>query len=419
MRSTKPAVSFIFITLLLDVIGFGLLIPVAPKLVMHLLDTTDEANAAPYYGFLAATYAIMQFVFTPTLGALSDHFGRRPVLLVSIFGSGIDYFAMALAPNLWFLFITRAINGLTGASMTVCSAYIADVTPPEKRAAGFGMLGAAFGIGFILGPLMGGYLGGINTHLPFYAAGVLSLANWLYGYFVLPESLPVERRSRVSLAKANPIAVAAGIAKYPQVVRLAASMFFLNVAMFGLQATWVLYTAHRYQWTEFQTGLSLAFVGLGAAVVQGGLARKIIPALGEKRSLLLGLAIGVLAYIGYGTATDGWMIYVIICFASLGGIASPAAQSLITKSVSPSEQGAVQGALTALQSVGSISGFLVAPFVFAVFNGENAPARVPGASLYLSAILSLVGLAVAWWALHTRHDAIPPAAAADKNAPVG
>ena len=402
----KPAVSFIFITLLLDVLGFGLLIPVAPKLVMQLLNTTDEALAAPYYGFLAATYAVMQFVFTPTLGALSDHFGRRPVLLVSIFGSGIDYFAMALAPNLWFLFITRAINGISGASMTVCSAYIADVTPPEKRAAGFGMLGAAFGIGFVLGPLMGGWLGHIDTHLPFYAAGALSMLNWLYGYFVLPESLPPERRSKVSLARVNPVAVMIGITRYPQVVRLAVSMFFLHVAMFGLQATWVLYTSHRYHWSEFQTGLSLACVGIGAAVVQGGLARKLIPALGEKRALLIGLAIGVLAYIGYGSATEGWMIYLIVAVASIGGIASPAAQSLITKSVGPSEQGAVQGGLTAIQSLGSITGFLAAPAVFALFNSSNAPAKIPGASLYMSAVLAAIGLLIAWWALHDRHNQV-------------
>jgi DHA1 family tetracycline resistance protein-like MFS transporter len=417
VRSNKPAVSFIFITLLLDVLGFGLLIPVAPKLVMHLLNTPDEATAAPYYGFLAATYAVMQFIFSPTLGALSDHFGRRPVLLVAIFGSGLDYFAMALAPSLAFLFITRAINGLSGASMTVCSAYIADVTPPEKRAAGFGMLGAAFGIGFVLGPLMGGVLGNMDTRYPFYAAGGLSILNWLYGLLVLPESLPPERRSRVSLSRVNPVAVMMGITKYPQVVRLAVSMFFLHVAMFGLQATWVLYTSHRYHWTELQTGLSLAFVGIGAAVVQGGLARKIIPALGEKRSLLIGLLIGVAAYAGYGTAPQGWMIYLIVCFASIGGIASPAAQSLITKSVSPTEQGAVQGGLTAIQSVGSIAGFLLAPFVFAWFNGDHAPAVVPGASLYLSALLQGVGLVIAWWALHSRHDPVPAPVAVNENAP--
>lgn len=407
-----PAIGFIFITLLLDVLGFGVLIPVAPRLIEKLLHNGaggTDSEAAYIVGWLAATYAIMQFLFSPLLGAFSDRVGRRPVLLVAIFGSGLDYFAMAFAPTLWIFFITRALNGLSGASMTVCNAYIADITPPEKRAAAFGMVGAAFGLGFILGPAAGGFLGEIDLHLPFYVAGALSLANWLYGLFFLPESLPPERRSRLTLARANPIGAFIGLKRYPLVAGLAGAMFLINLAMFGLHMTWVLYTKHRYEWSPLVVGLSLGFVGLGAALVQGGLVRKIVPWLGERRSLLIGLCISILAYIGYGAATQGWMIYVIVAFASLGGIAQPAAQAIITKTVRPYEQGEVQGALTSLQCIAQIVGPLVATRAFGYFISDQAPIYLPGASFFLGAIFSAMGTAVAAWATigYTARDAHP------------
>jgi DHA1 family tetracycline resistance protein-like MFS transporter len=407
--SRKPAVRFIFVTLLLDVIGFGLLIPVGPMLVEQLLGK-GAAAAAPYYGALAATYALMQLVFAPVLGGLSDRFGRRPVILLSLLGSALDYFAAALAPNLVVLFITRAINGISGANMTACNAYIADITPPEKRAAAFGMIGAAFGLGFITGPVLGGWLGGIDLRLPFWVAGGLCLVNWMYGWFVLPESLPSERRRKFEIKRANVIGTFAHLARYPQVMSLAAALFLLNLAMFGLHATWVLYTAHRYGWTTVQTGLSLTAVGIGAAVVQGGLARKVIPWLGEPRSLLVGIAIGVAAYFGYGLATQGWMIYAIIMIASIGGIAGPAGQSIITRSVLPTEQGEVQGALTSLQSVAQIVGPMIGSVVFGYFISESAPAYVPGASFFVSGLLSLAGLWVAWRALRGMRGVDPGSA---------
>lgn len=412
-----PAIGFIFLTLLLDVLGFGVLIPVGPKLVQSLLNHgaggTDE-QAAYAVGWLAATYAIMQFLFSPLLGALSDRVGRRPILLIAILGSGLDYFAMAFAPTLAIFFVTRAINGLSGASMTVCNAYIADITPPEKRAAAFGMIGAAFGLGFILGPLAGGVLGDYDIRLPFYVAGGLSIANWLYGLSVLPESLPRERRSHLKLARANPIAAFHGLGRYPVVAGLAAAMFLLNLAMFGLHMTWVLYTSHRYGWKPWQVGLSLFCVGLGAVIVQAGLVRKVVPWLGERRSLLIGLCIGVLAYIGYGSATEGWMIYVIIAFASLGGIAQPSAQAIITKTVRPYEQGEVQGALTSLQCVAQIFGPIIATQVFGLFISDRAPIYLPGASFYLGAIFSLLGTIAAAWATRgypvaNPHTMEPPA----------
>ncbi|MFO0786089.1 MAG: TCR/Tet family MFS transporter [Phycisphaerales bacterium] len=419
MPKRTPAIGFIFLTLLLDVLGFGVLIPVAPRLIEQLLHNGKggtDSEAAYIVGWLAATYAIMQFLFSPLLGALSDRIGRRPVLLVAILGSGLDYFAMAFAPTLWIFFITRAINGLSGASMTVCNAYIADITPPEKRAAAFGMIGAAFGLGFILGPLAGGLLGQINIHLPFYVAGSLSLANWLYGLFVLPESLPPERRSHLKLARANPVAALFGLGRYPTVAGLAAAMFLLNLAMFGLHMTWVLYTKHRYDWSPAAVGLSLGFVGVGAAVVQGGLVRKIVPWLGERKSLIIGLCIGVLAYIGYGAAPQGWMIYVIVAFASLGGIAQPAAQAIITKTVRPYEQGEIQGALTSLQCIAQIIGPLVATRVFGYFISPEAVAYIPGASFFLGAFFSALGTIVAAWASRGYPHADPHAQPSGKPA---
>ena len=404
MRSHKPAIGFIFVTLLLEVIGFGLLIPVAPRLIAELQGVTLDEAARPS-GWLMATYAAMQFLCAPTLGALSDHFGRRPVLLASLLGSGLDYFAMALAPSLWLLFVTRAINGISGASMTVANAYIADVTPPEKRAAAFGLVGAAFGLGFILGPVIGGVLADPEVHLPligpghlrlpFYVAGGITLANWLYGYLIVPESLPRERRAQISFAKANPVGVFEGLGSYPVVAKLTVAMFLFNLAQFGLHMTWVVYTAHRFGWSPREVGFSLGMVGICAAVVQAGLARRVVPLLGEKRALLLGLAIGTLSYVGYGLATEGWMMYLVIALGSLGGIAMPAGQSLITRSVRPDEQGRVQGAITGMNSIAQILGPLIGTSVFAYFVSDKAPFVLPGAAFFVGALLAIGGWFVA------------------------
>jgi DHA1 family tetracycline resistance protein-like MFS transporter len=391
----RPAVRFVFLTLLLDVIGIGLIIPVGPRLVEELYGRGTEW-AAVMVAFLSASYAAMQFIFAPILGGLSDRYGRRPVILLSLLGSGLYYLAAAVTPSLFWLFVTRVVNGIAGANVPVCNAYVADVTPPEKRAAGFGMMGAAFGLGFVLGPLLGGVLGEIHIRLPFAAAGVLTLANWLYGYFVLPESLPRERRRAFSLARANPLGTFTHLVRYPIVLGLAASMFLLNLAMFGLHATWVLYTAHRFHWSGVETGLSLTIVGLGAAVVQGGLVRRIVPWLGEPRALILGISIVAASYFGYGLSPWGWLLYVILTVASLGGIAQPAGQAIITKAVPPNEQGEVQGALTSLQGVAAILGPLIGGGVFAYFISGHAPVYLPGAPYLTSGVLSICGLLVAW-----------------------
>ncbi len=426
----QPGVKFVFVTLLLDVIGFGLLIPVGPALVQRLQGegATPQTAATPVW-LLSVTFASMMFLFAPILGSLSDRFGRRPVLLIALLGSGIDYIVQAFAPSLVFLFITRAISGISGSSMTVCNAYIADVTPPEKRAGAYGMIGAAFGIGFIIGPLLGGglfalaqllgehaaeapawarpvcqYLGDHAVRVPFIAAGIMCIANWLYGYFVLPESLPAERRRPFRLAASHPIAAFGHIAKLPVVFGLAAALFLLNTAQFGLHVTWALYTEYRYDWTPTHIGFSLFLVGLGAAIVQGGLARKIIPALGEKHSVLFGIALGVVAFTAYGLATRGWMINVMVLVFSLGGIAGPACQAIITKATPPDKQGETQGALTGLNSVAAIAGPMLGGSVFAYFISDKAPVHLPGAPYFVSAVLTLMGLAVAVYALRRFDD---------------
>ncbi len=404
MNRRAPALSFIFITLLLDVLGIGLIIPVGAKLVEELGHWTDR-EAAPIVGWLAATYALLQFLFAPVLGALSDRFGRRPVLLISMLGSGLDYIAMALAPSVPWLFVTRAINGISGASIPAASAYIADVTPPEKRAAGFGIIGAAFGLGFVLGPLMGGVLGDIDLRYPFYAAGVMALLNWLFGLFVLPESLPKEKRNPSPFAW-HPTKALSVLLRYPLALRLSAALFLLNTAQFALHATWFFFCQRSFQWTPKEVGYSLFAVGMGAVLVQGGLARRLIPKLGERKSLTIGVFCGVIAYLGYafaGYRGAGWMIYAAVAIAAFGGIAMPACQALITKSVDPREQGAVQGGLSSVQSLANIAGPLVGS---AVYEAATTPSLNFAGLVYIaSASLAFLGWLIVAATMRSRHAA--------------
>jgi len=392
----KPALSFIFITLVLDILGIGLIVPVLPDLVKHF-QGGDIADASHTYGLLASVYALMQFVFAPILGSLSDKYGRRPVILISLLGSGLDYLLLAFAPNLTWFFVGRVIAGITGANFSAATAYIADISPPEKRAANFGLVGAAFGLGFIIGPALGGVLGSIDMRLPFIVAGVLTLINWLYGWFVLPESLGQEHRREFSWAKANPVGALIDLARHPMLLGLASAYFLLCVAHQVYPSTWVLYTGHRYGWSELDTGLSLAAVGFCAALVQGGLTRKIMPILGEGKAIMLGVAIAVVSFTGYGLATQGWMIYPLVVFGSIAGITTPAVQSLISRGVGADEQGGVQGSLTSLNSVAGIVGPSIATTLFGHF-ASTTPA-VPGAAFFLGALLNLLALGVAFRSL--------------------
>ena len=391
MKSRKPALSFIFITLFLDVLGLGLIIPILPKLIESFSDYNVSA-AATTVGILAGLYALMQFIFAPILGSLSDRYGRRPIILISLFGSACDYLLLAFAPSLPWFFVGRIINGISGANITAATAYIADISPPEKRAANFGTIGAAFGLGFIAGPALGGVLGDYDLRLPFLIASALTLANWLYGFFVLPESLAAENRRAFSWSRAHPVGSLTALRQYPLVLRLAVAIFLINIAQMMLQSTWALYTGYRYDWSPKSVGLSLAFVGLMAALVQGGLARKLIPKLGERRSMITGLSCSTLAQIGYGLAPRGWMLYPSLTVGCLGGIAQPAGQSLISRSIAANEQGAVQGAITSLTSVAGIIGPLIATNLFGWFIGPNAPFPLPGVSFFLAALLMISAL---------------------------
>ncbi len=385
----KPAVAFIFITLVLDILGIGLIIPILPKLVEQLSGTGVQ-GAAHSYGLLASLYALMQFLCAPLLGSLSDRFGRRSVILFSLFGSGIDLLFMAVAPTLGWLFVGRIISGITGANFAAATAYIADVTPPEKRAASFGMIGAAFGLGFIIGPLLGGVLGSYSPRLPFYVAGALTLVNWLYGCFVLPESLALENRRAFSWARSNPLGSLLALRSHRGVLGLIGIFFIAGVAHQVFPSIWVLYTTYRYQWTVQQTGISLAIVGVMAAIVQGGLTRIIVARLGEVKTILLGFFISTLAYTAYGTAPQGWMIYAIIIIASIGGAATPALQALISKGVGADEQGGVQGTIASLSSVAGVVGPLCCTSLFGYFISDQAPVHLPGAPFYFSAGLSVI-----------------------------
>lgn len=413
-----PSLVFIFATLLLDVLGIGLLIPVMPRLVATVGGLppggAEHETSIPVTA-LIVIYALMQFVFAPVLGSLSDRFGRRPVLLVALLGSALDYFAASQAPavtgafgaatGLTFLFITRVINGISGATIPVCSAYIADITPPEKRAAGFGIIGAAFGLGFVFGPLLGGVLGDDTIHIPligpgdvrypYIAAGALTLINFIYGYFILPESLPRELRRPFSWSKANPVGALVWISGHRVVRMIAATLFISNIAQFGLHTVWVLSMQNRFGWTPWLSGVSMFVVGISAAIVQGGLARRIIPVLGERACLVGGIVLGIFAFAGYGLATHGWMIYAIIAIASIGGLAGPAAQGMTSKAIPPDEQGLLQGALASLNSIAYIIGPIVAGTVFHHFTVKDGPTPYPGAGapFLVGAVLIALSLA--------------------------
>ena len=394
MAARKPALGFIFVTLALDILGVGLIIPILPRLVQSF-QGDSVAAASHTYGLLAALYSLMQFLCAPLLGSLSDRFGRRPVILASLFGSGLDYFVLAFAPNLAWFFVGRVISGATGANFAAGVAYIADVSPPEKRAANFGLIGAAFGLGFIAGPALGGLLGNVGLRVPFLVAGGLTLLNWLYGWLVLPESLAQKNRRAFSWTRSNPVGALLDLRRHAMALGLAGSYFLIYLAHQALPSTWVLYTGYRYHWTVSQIGLSLAIVGLMAAIVQGGLTRIVVKRIGEEKTATLGLTVGALSYAGYGLAPEGWMIYAILVAGSLGGMTGPAVQGLISRGVGADEQGGVQGSLSSLTSVAGIIGPPIAAELFRYFISDTAAMYLPGAAFFFSAILVVLALLLA------------------------
>lgn len=390
----QPATKFIFITLVLSIVGFGLLIPVLPKLIVEF-QGGDMASGSYAYGWLVSIYALMQFIGAPILGSLSDRYGRRPIILIATAGSAIDYVIMANAPTLTWLFFARVIAGFTAGIYATANAYIADVTPPEKRAQSFGLLGAAFGIGFIIGPVVGGLLGNYDLRLPFWFAAGCSALNWLYGYFVLPESLKPENRREFSWSRANPIGALLALRRFPAVLGLAESFFALNLSQVMLHSTWALYTAYRYQWNPLHVGLSLMFVGVATGAVQATLVKKLVPRLGETRAVVIGLSIAIVALIGYGLAPYGWMFYAVISFGCLAGIGQPALQAYVSKHVPANEQGAVQGVFAGLASLAGIPGPFIATHSFGWAVAPSRTIQIPGIAFFEGAALTLIGLILA------------------------
>ncbi len=390
----QAALGFIFATLLIDVIGLGIIIPVIPKLIEHLING-DVSDASGYAGWLTAAYAGMQFLFAPLIGNLSDKFGRRPVLLCSLLGFSVDYLFSAFAPTIAWLFVGRVVAGITGASFTTASAYIADISEPEKRAANFGLVGVAFGLGFIIGPVLGGILGKYDVHYPFIAAAALALLNATYGYFILPESLPAENRRPLDLKRASPFGSVMQLKKYKSVIGLAASLFLIYMAAQSVQSVWTFYTMEKFNWNEAWVGYSLGFVGLMVAIVQGGLIRVILPKLGNEKSITTGLLLYTAGLLLFGFASKGWMMFAILVPYCLGGIAGPAIQGYMSNSVPANEQGELQGGLTSLMSLSSIFGPLLMTESFYYFTKPNPFFIFPGAPFVLGSALMLLSAILA------------------------
>jgi len=406
-RKGKAAIGFIFITLMIDVTGLGLIIPVLPKLIQELIHG-NISDASKYGGFLTFTYAIMQFLFAPVLGGLSDRYGRRPVLLFSLFGFALDYLFLSFAPSIGWLFVGRAVAGITGASFTTATAYIADISTPENRAKNFGMVGAAFGLGFIIGPVIGGLLGSFGPRVPFMVAAGLSFANWIYGYFVLPESLAIENRRRFQWKRANPLGSLKQLSKYPGLTGLVAAFFLVYLASHAVHSNWSFFTIEKFQWSEKMIGISLGVVGLLVALVQGGLIRIINPILGNEKSVYTGLLLYTSGLLLFAFASSSWMMFAFLIPYCMGGISGPALQSIISGNVPPDEQGELQGALTSLISLSSIAGPPMMTGLFAYYTKPGNKVHFSGAAFLLGGILMLISAFIAYRSL--RNTAIRKAA---------
>ena len=391
----RAALAFIFATLLLDVLSLGIIIPVLPPLVKEFLGG-DTGRASEVYGAFGTVWALMQFVFAPILGALSDRFGRRPVLLLSCLGLGLDYLFMAMAPTLAWLFVGRVVSGITAASFGTANAYVADVTPPEKRAGTYGMVGAAFGLGFVLGPALGGFLGGVSPRLPFWVAGGLTLVNFLYGLLVLPESLPRERRAGFSWARANPVGSFGLLRSHPELLGLAGVSFLYQLAHQSLPSVFVLYAGHRYGWSAGRVGALLALVGACSIIVQARLVRPFVARVGERRAVVTGLFFGAAGFALYGLASTEWVFWSAVPVFALIGFYGPASTALMTRRVGPSEQGRLQGANGSIAGVAGVLGPGLFTMTFAWFIGSGRAWNLPGAPFVLAGLLLLLAMPLAW-----------------------
>ena len=391
----QAAIAFIFITVVLDVLAMGIIIPVLPRLIQDFLQG-DTARAAEMFGVFATVWALMQFFCSPIIGMLSDRFGRRRVILLSNFGLGLDYIVMALAPTIGWLFVGRVISGITGASFTTAGAYIADITPKEKRASSYGILGAAWGLGFVLGPALGGILGGVNPRLPFWVAAGMTLVNALYGLLVLPESLPPEKRTpKFVWAKANPLGSLKLLRSHHELFGLATVNFLYYLSHQVLQSVFVLYVGYRYDWSARAVGLTLAAIGIGSVIVQGGLVRPVVARIGDRRALFLGLVFGTIGFALWGLAPTGILFLAVIPLGALMGFYGPAAQGLMTHRVSVSEQGQLQGANSSVQGIAGLVGPGIFTWTFAHFISTDRSWQLPGAPFFLGSLLLAAALLLA------------------------
>ncbi len=394
MKNKNYSLLFIFITIFIDITGLGIIIPIIPSLISELIDGSIS-EAAMYSGWLMFSYATLQFLFAPILGGLSDQFGRRPVILLSLFGFGINYIVLAIAPDIVWLFIGRIFQGIMGASLTTASAYIADISSPEKKAQNFGLIGAAFGLGFILGPVIGGYLGQFGSRVPFYAASIFTLINLLYGFLILPESLKKENRRKFDIKRANPIGTLLSLRRYPLISGLLVCIILFNIAQHATHSTWSFFTIEKFDWDEKLVGYSLGFIGILAAIVQGGLIRIIIPKFGKVNSLYLGMSFYIIGLILFTIADESWMVFAFAIPLSLGGLCGPALQGIMTNQIPDNEQGEFQGGITSLISLTSIIGPLLMTNLFSLFTSNKNLIYFPGAPFLMAAILSVFGLLVA------------------------
>jgi MFS transporter, DHA1 family, tetracycline resistance protein len=404
----KAAAAFILVTVFLDMLSIGIIIPVLPELIKGFVGGS-VSDAAMWLGIFGAAWGIAQFIFSPIQGALSDSIGRRPVVLASNFGTGMDYLLMALAPNLWWLLVARIINGITAASVSTAYAYMSDVTPQEGRAKVFGLMGAAFGMGFVLGPVLGGPLGSINPHLPFYVAAGLSLLNFLYGFFVLPESLPKEKRRRFEPRAANPLGAMRFLARSPQTLRLAVMNLLMMFAHSVFPTTFVLFAGYRFGWGPAEVGFCLAAVGVLSAIVQGGLTGIIVKAIGEVRTMYLGMACGIVAFVGYALA-PGWPVFVAFMpIGAMWGLTTPNIQALMSGWVAPQEQGTLQGANMSLSAMATIFAPLAFGGVLSYVTHPAVSKIFSGASFLLAATFVLMALVLAFGVQPAPKKAAEPA----------
>lgn len=389
-KSKNPSLAFIFATILIDCIGFGIIIPIIPNLIEEL-SHSDVSKASTVGGWLLFLYALMQFIFAPILGGLSDKYGRRPVLLISLIGLGLDNFLLAFAPNLAWLVVGRIIAGICGASFSTAAAYIADISTKEKRAQNFGLIGAAFGVGFIIGPLLGAVFSKIDLRAPFIVAGSLSMLNFLFGYFFIPESLSTENRRDFDIKRANPLGTFLNLKRYPQLIGLIVGQFILYVAGKTIEVIWGYYNILKFNWTPQEIGYSLAFVGVLVSLVQGGLIRWFVPKFGQKKSVFYGVLFYSVGLICFALATNSWMMYAFLIPYCLGGLCGPALQGIISNQIPENEQGEIQGLNTSLMSVASIISPLVMTNLFYEFSKPNATVYFPGISFFISGILAIIG----------------------------